>query len=112
VSGGKIVRTLADSRGFSVSAGKITTVVSHPTVQIWGAGSILSSSSRGTKSSGVFLSQCCDDIASTSKTLVLPSYSRVNFCLPMTYLRSTRKEPHETEVPRVVKMVSANLVLP
>ena len=45
-----------------------------------------------TRSSGVFLSHDCDDIASTSKTFVLPSYSRVNFCLLVTYLRSTRME--------------------
>ena len=74
-----------------MSAGKIATVVSHSTIQICGAGSILNPSNRDAKSSDVFLPYDCGDIAWTSKAFVLPSYSRVNFCLFVTYLRSTRR---------------------
>ena len=62
-SSGKIVRTSPGSRGLGVSGGKIATVVSHPTTQICGTGSILSPSSWDTKSSEVFLPYDCVDIA-------------------------------------------------
>lgn len=75
----KIVRTFAGSSGFNVSGGKITTVVFHPAIQIRGVGSILSPSSWETKSPGIFLSRDRDDIASTSREIVIPSYLRMNF---------------------------------
>jgi len=91
VSSGKIVRTSPGSRGLVVSADKIATVVSHPTIQICGAGSILSPSSWDAKSSDAFLPCDCDDTACTSKRFVFPSYCRASFCLFVTYLRSTRR---------------------
>ena len=89
VSGGKADRTFVGSRGLGVSADRITTVVSHPTVQMCGAGLIWSPSSLDTRSSDAFLSPGCDATAFTSKTFIFPSYSRISFCSCVTYLRST-----------------------
>jgi len=66
-------------------------VVSHPTIQICGAGLIFSPSSWDAKSSDGLLPYDCGDMVCTLKTFVFPSYSRVNFCLFVTYLRSTRR---------------------